>query len=105
MASIDALRQHARANWRTWLAWVAMPVAALPLLGVGGLRRVGLVDELAAGAVGLGLMSLTLIGLGQLPRGPVRPAGGKAWKRTPKDFPISGEMVPEEFAASMASGH
>ncbi|NNC08274.1 hypothetical protein HJC10_36230, partial [Corallococcus exiguus] len=69
------------------------------------LRRVGLVDELAAGAVGLGLVSLTLIGLGKLPRGPVRPVGGKAWKRAPKNFPISGEMVPEEFAASMASGH
>ncbi|RKH06487.1 hypothetical protein D7X32_04710 [Corallococcus carmarthensis] len=87
------------------MAWVATPVAALPLLGVGGLRRVGLVDELAAGAVGLGLLSLTLMGLGRIPRPSARPAGGKAWKRAPKDFPISGAMVPEEFAASMASGH
>ncbi|MBZ4374821.1 hypothetical protein NR800_03570 [Corallococcus interemptor] len=105
MASIDALRQQARANWRTWLAWVATPIAALPLLGVGGLRRVGLVDELAAGVVGLGLVSLTLMGLGRLPRGAARPPGGEAWKRAPKDFPISGAMVPEEFAASTASGH
>ncbi|GMU03127.1 hypothetical protein KH5H1_72480 [Corallococcus caeni] len=105
MASIDALRQQARANWRTWLAWVATPIAALPLLGVGGLRRVGLVDELAAGAVGLGLLSLTLIGLGQLPRTAARPAAGKAWEKAPRDFPISGAMVPEEFAASTASGH
>ncbi|WP_223645085.1 hypothetical protein [Corallococcus sp. EGB] len=105
MASIDALRQQARANWRTWLAWVATPIAALPLLGVGGLRRAGLVSELAAGAVGLGVLSLTLMGLGRLSQTAARPAGGKAWKRAPKDFPISGAMVPEEFAASTVSGH
>ncbi|WP_375758169.1 hypothetical protein [Corallococcus exercitus] len=105
MVSIDALRHQARANWHTWLAWVAMPIAALPLLGVGGLRRTGLVDELTAGAVGLGVLSLTLIGLGQLSRTAARPAARKAWEKAPKDFPISGAMVPEEFAASMASGH
>ncbi|MFB1483692.1 hypothetical protein [Corallococcus sp. RDP092CA] len=105
MASIDALRQQARANWRTWLGWVATPIAALPLLGVGGLRRTGLVDELAAGAVGLGLLSLTFMGLGGLSRAPACPAAGKAWKRAPKDFPISGAMVPEEFAASTVSGY
>ncbi|WP_147445724.1 hypothetical protein [Corallococcus aberystwythensis] len=105
MASLDALRQQARANWRTWLVWVATPIAALPLLGVGGLRRAGLVSEVAAGAVGLGLLSLTLMGLGRIPRAAARPAAGKAWEKAPKDFPISGAMVPEEFAASMASGH
>lgn len=105
MASFDALRQQARANWRTWLVWVATPIAALPLLGVGGRRRAGLVAEVTAGAVGLGILSLTLMGLGKLPRAAARPAGGKAWQRAPKDFPISGSMVPEEFSASMLSGH
>lgn len=105
MASIDALRQQARANWRTWLVWVATPIAALPLLGVGSRRRMGLIAEVAAGAVGLGVLSLTFMGLGRLPRTAARPTTGKAWKRAPKDFPISGAMVPEEFTASTVSGH
>lgn len=105
MASNEAVMKQAHANWRTWLLWVATPIAALPLLGVGGPRRMGFFNEVAAGVVGLGLVSLTFIGLSELPRAPVRPGGGKAWKRAPKHFPISGSMVPEEFAASTASGH
>jgi hypothetical protein len=105
MASIEALKSQARANWRSSLVWAATSLAALPLLGVGFARRPGLLGEVALGAVGLGVLSLAFMGLGRIPAVPARPVGGKAWNRPPKDFPISGAMVPEEFAASMASGH
>ncbi|WP_147443971.1 hypothetical protein [Corallococcus sicarius] len=107
MASIAALKTQARANWRTWLVLAAPPVAALPLFGVGSSRhkRSGLFAHVASGAIGLGVLSLAFMGLRRIPRKPARKAGGKAWQRAPKDFPISGSMVPDEFAASMASGH
>ncbi|RKH39803.1 hypothetical protein [Corallococcus llansteffanensis] len=107
MASIAALKTQARANWRTWLVLATAPVAALPLLGVGSShhRRSGPFAHVASGAIGLGVLSLAFMGLGRIPRWPARKAGGKAWQTAPKDFPISGSMVPEEFAASMASGH
>ncbi|RYZ34133.1 MAG: hypothetical protein EOO71_40025 [Myxococcaceae bacterium] len=107
MASIAALKAQARENWRTWLVLASAPIAALPLLGVSGSRRrrIGLFAHVASGAIGLGILSLTFMGLGRIPRGPARLSGKKAWNRAPRDFPISGSMVPEEFAASMASGH
>ncbi|MCY1031656.1 hypothetical protein OV207_09345 [Corallococcus sp. BB11-1] len=107
MASIAALKTQARAHWRTWLVLAATPIAALPLLGLGGSRRArpGLFAQVASGAIGLGVLSLAFMGLGRIPRGPVRKLGQKVWNRAPKDFPISGSLVPEEFSASMASGH
>ncbi|RKH10000.1 hypothetical protein D7Y13_24410 [Corallococcus praedator] len=107
MASIAALKTQARANWRMWLVLASTPIASLPLLGVSGSRRrrIGLFAHVASGAIGLGILSLAFMGLGRIPKGPGRLSGKKAWNRAPKDFPISGSMVPDEFSASMASGH
>ncbi|MCY1041219.1 hypothetical protein OV208_07800 [Corallococcus sp. bb12-1] len=107
MASITVLKTQARANWRMWLVLASAPTAALPLLGISGSkhRRMGLLAHVASGAIGLGILSLAFMGLRRIPRGPGRLSGKKAWNRAPRDFPISGSMVPEEFSASMASGH
>ncbi|RKG90921.1 hypothetical protein [Corallococcus terminator] len=107
MAPIAVLKTQARANWRMWWVLASTPSAALPLLGISGSKRgrMGLLGHLATGAIGLGILSLAFMGLRHIPRGPGRLSGKKAWNRAPKDFPISGSMVPEEFSASMASGH
>lgn len=92
---------------RRWLALagvVAVPVYVLPV-GLFGLRALWprTLRTATSGAIALGMVSLVGLGLRGLARVKAeRPSGGgpERWK-----FPFRWPSMPEEFAASAASGH
>jgi hypothetical protein len=94
-----------------WLKSAGLVVAPLYVLPVAlwGLRAVRpkVLRDLAGGAIALGVVSLVGLGLGGLvrmqggkPLGARIPATARSWW-----LPLRRPLVPEEFAASSASGH
>lgn len=79
---------------------VAVPVYVLPV-GLFGLRALWprTLRTATSGAVALGMVSLLGLGLRGLARLKASPPGER-WK-----LPFHGAVMPEEFAASAASGH
>jgi hypothetical protein len=80
---------------------VAVPVYVLPV-GLWGLRGLWprTLRAATSGAVTLGMLSLLGLGLRGLARVKVKPPGVERWR-----LPFHWPVMPEEFAASAASGH
>ena len=99
-AELDASRKR---GWLALAGLVAVPVYVLPV-GIWGLRalRPKLLRTAARGTIALGMLSLVGLSLTGLSRWiPGKVAGGGG----PRKMPPLGPLMPEEFAASAASGH
>ena len=79
---------------------VALPVYVLPV-GMWGVRALWprVLRDVATGAVALGLLSLVGLSLRTVPRLKPDLSSVQRWK-----LPFLGPLMPEEFAASAASG-
>ena len=89
---------------RRWLALaglVAVPVYVLPV-GFFGVRALWprFLRDATTGAITLGMLSLVALSLKGLPRKKTEQAGLERWK-----LPFFRPLMPDEFAASAASGH
>jgi hypothetical protein len=89
---------------RRWLALaglVAVPMYVLPV-GFFGVRALWprFLRDATTGAITLGMLSLVALSLKGLPRKKAEQAGIERWK-----LPFFRPLMPDEFAASAASGH
>ncbi|HYO54737.1 hypothetical protein [Archangium sp.] len=89
---------------RRWLALAglaAVPAYVLPV-GIWGLRALWprTLRTATSGAITLGMLSLLGLGLRGLARVKAEQPRGERWK-----LPFLRPLMPEEFAASAASGH
>ncbi|PTL75277.1 hypothetical protein DAT35_55555 [Vitiosangium sp. GDMCC 1.1324] len=80
---------------------VAVPVYVVPV-GLWGVRALWprVLRDATSGAIALGLVSLAGMGLCAFARVKTEQPGSERWK-----LPSRWPLMPEEFAASAASGH
>ncbi|MFY0569129.1 hypothetical protein ACN28E_35630 [Archangium lansingense] len=97
---LSALSDSDKRRWLVLAGLVAVPVYVLPV-GLFGLRALWprTLRDAASGAIALGMVSLLGLSLRGLVRVKASPPGER-WK-----LPIRAPVMPEEFAASAASGH
>ena len=88
-------------RWLVLAGLVAVPVYVLPV-GLWGLRALWprTLRAATSGAIAVGMLSLVGLSLGGLARVKSMQPGGERWK-----LPFLKPLLPEEFAASAASGH
>ena len=99
---LSALSQSDKRRMLVLAGLVAVPVYVIPV-GLFGLRALWprTLRTATSGAIALGMVSLLGLGLRGLTRLKARQPGGRErWR-----LPFRGAVMPEEFAASAASGH
>lgn len=100
-AASDALQKR---PWLVLAGLVAIPVYVVPV-GFFGVRALWprVLRDATTGAIALGVLSLVGLGVGGVSRVKAqvqRRPESERWK-----LPLQGMHMPEEFAASAASGH
>jgi hypothetical protein len=87
-------------RWLVLAGLAAIPVYVLPV-GLWGVRALWprMLRDVATGAIALGVLSLVGLSLRPLSRPKSEQPSGERWK-----LPFFGSLMPEEFAASAASG-
>lgn len=90
-----------RRRWLALAGLVAVPVYVLPV-GLFGVRALWprVLRDATTGAITLGMLSLVALSLRKLPRKKAEQAGIERWR-----LPFFRPLMPDEFAASAASGH
>jgi hypothetical protein len=99
---LSALSESDKRRWLALAGLVAVPVYVLPV-GLFGLRALWprTLRTATSGAIALGMVSLLSIGLRGLTRTKAsQPGNRERWK-----LPFRMPVMPEEFAASAASGY
>lgn len=99
---LSAPSETGKRRWLVLAGLAAVPVYVLPV-GIWGLRALWprTLRSATSGAIALGMVSLLGLSLRGLARVKTRqPGGHERWR-----VPFHGQIMPEEFAASAASGH
>ena len=100
--TLSALSESGKRRMLVLAGLIAVPVYVLPV-GLFGLRALWprTLRTATSGAITLGMVSLLGMGLRGLARVKSRqPSGRERWR-----LPFRAAIMPEEFAASAASGH
>ncbi|WPB80773.1 hypothetical protein KYC5002_16755 [Archangium violaceum] len=99
---LSALSEADKRRWLALAGLVAIPVYVIPV-GLFGLRALWprTLRTATSGAIALGMVSLLGLGLKGLTRvKSSQPGDRERWR-----LPFRAPVMPEEFAASAASGH
>jgi hypothetical protein len=99
---LSALSESDKRRWLALAGLVAVPLYVIPV-GLFGVRALWprTLRTATSGAITLGMVSLLGLGLKGLARVKTRQPGNRERWRLPFRMPV----MPEEFAASAASGH